>query len=400
MKFYKCVNEVKPSYVVETEPQFSETILYENQTSAAENTITLSEDYHNFDIIKFYCYDADNGNSSYFATPDMLDHMKTDNPYINLNVTHTIHYITYKIDSNTQLTYSAQRALYVTKIVGLNCSNGTLVETEIYSRAKTNTWVSIETELNLFEFDMILAQTTTGNWDECNINDTIFLCSNSKYLGSNDIKNQLNQWRVSYYSDFHVVTLTEHTISSCLWYYVTGLKFIPKWDYYIENLIFNGTSSTVIDTELSIFSEANKDRDFEIEFKDNGTKRVGENWYSYFSVFDNSYIYYEYIAFLGTSMGRFDSLTDYQAIKNESPQSVISGTENAALGNGKTVRIVKQGNKFTVYYNNNLVQTRTFSNGIPSTDASLRLGIGKNGNTTYYGNQNSGFKYFGFRWLS
>lgn len=405
MKFYKCVNEVKPSYVVDTEPQFSETVLYQNQGTAVENEITLSNDYHNYDIIKITCCDPNlsDATSSFYATPGILDFLITDNnPYINCNILDTNHYIVYQINSGTSLTYKGGRYIYITQIVGLKCTNGTITETEIFSRERADSWVSINTELNLFEFNLILTLTSTRAWDESTLNNIVFMkpIGNDTYYGSTEINNQLNVWRVIHYTSDSWVGLTNHYISDCRWYYVTGLKFIPKWDYYIENLIFNGTSATVIDTELPIFNETNKDRDFEIEFKDNGTRQVSENWYPYFSVFDNSYVYYEYIAFLGTSVGRLNNITDYQAIKNESPQSVISGTENAALGNGKTVRIVKQGNKFTVWYGDSLVQTRTFSDGIPSTDVSLKLGIGKNGSTTYYGNNSSGFKYFGFRWLS
>lgn len=405
MKFYKCVNEVKPSYVVDTEPQFSETVLYQNQGTAVENEITLSNDYHNYDIIKIICCDTGSNDALFpsYATPSILDFLITDNnPYVNCNMIDTNHYIVYQINSSTSLTYQSGSNVYVTQIIGLKCTNGTIAETEIFSRQRSNSWTEINTELNLFEFNMILTLTSTGAGDKCVINNLVFMkpIGNDTYYGSTDINNQLNIWRVMYYGSSVFAGLTNHYISPCLWYYVTGLKFIPKWDYYIENLIFNGTSSTVIDTELPIFNEINKDRDFEIEFKDNGTRQVGENWYPYFSIIDNSYIYYEYIAFLGTSVGRLNNITDYQAIKNESPQTVISGTESAALGNGKTVRIVKQGNKFTVWYDGSLIQTRTFSDGMPSTDANLKLGIGKNGSTTYYGNNSSGFKYFGFRWLS
>lgn len=384
MNYFKCINEVKPSYIVDTEPVFSETVLYENQTSAAENTITLSEDYHNFDIIKFNCYSTNYGNSSYFATPDMLDHMKADNPYINLNAINTIHYITYQINSNTQLTCSAQRVLYITKIIGLNCSNGTLVETEIYSRTKANTWVTIETELNLFEFDMILAQTTTGNWDECNINDTIFLRSNSKYLGSSNIKNQLNQWRVSYYSDSHVIGLTEHTMSSGRWYYVAGLKFIPNWDYYIENRTLTG--SDYINTGLLPWKDDNtKARSWEMCFK---IETTSENSNGGYVTTGNNLT-------PGVWLTRNGGNNSYKFMLDD------SCIYNNSLSN-KDVKIVcnheDTSNPYIVLYvNGEKVCQKTENLSEYNTNRPVLIGI----YSPYLGYYITGtIHYFGFRWLS
>lgn len=387
MNYFKCINEVKPSYVVDAEPQFSETVLYENQTSAAEDTVTLSEDYHNFDIIEFICYDTDNGNSSYYATPNMMEHMITDNtPYINLNVTNTNHYITYQISSNTQLTRSAQRVLYVTKIVGLNCSNGTLVETEVYSRTKANTWVSIETELNLFEFDLILAQTTTGSWNECNINDTIFLCSNSKYLGSNNIKNQLNQWQISYYSGFNVIDLTEHTMSNGRWYYVAGLKFVPNWDYYIENIEFSGVKGQQIPTGIFPFKDGNINRNWQISFK-----------FTEETVSGNSG--------LVNMVSNFDGSNSNINVWRQGQDYRIIGTQMPAHWSNKAVDIKYTynggtSNTIQVYYDGELVSTFALSYNDAQRYLSRELSVGCTvvNYSTYYANGH--LDYFGFRWLS
>ncbi len=231
MKFYRCINEVNPSSVVDIEPQFSETVIYQNQSTAGEQKITLSDNFHNYDIIKILCCDTGSDNAIFpsYATPDILDFVANeDSTYVNCNMINTRHHVVYRIDSDTSLSRIRGNYVYITQIIGLKCTNGAIVETKIFSRQKSDSWTEINTELNLFDFNMILSLTCTSPTnDECEINNSIFMKPCSSYYGSSDINNQLNTWRVLYYNNSTFVDLTNHSISSHLWYYVTGLKFIP-----------------------------------------------------------------------------------------------------------------------------------------------------------------------------
>lgn len=386
MKFYKCVNEVKPSYVVETEPQFSETVLYQNQGTAVENEITLSNDYHNYDIIKIVCCDTASNNTLFpsYATPGILDYLVTDsNPYVNCNMIDTNHYIVYQINSGTSLTYQSGSNVYVTQIIGLKCTNGTITEAEIFSRQRSNSWTEINTELNLFEFNMILTLTSTRAANECVINNLVFMkpIGNNTYYGSTDINNQLNIWRVMYYESSVFAGLTNHYISPCLWYYVTGLKFIPKWDYYIDNVSFD----SMYNTGLLPWKDAeSKNRNWEIGFK---------------------------MVETGGNMG-------YYICPSSNPGQVptleltkVGGTSYALNGQGigqslsnKDVKIVcyhgtdEPSPHLDLFINGTKVGTFPINEGTSTqyrTTGALALG-GSYIGTKIYGN----VIYFGFRWLS
>lgn len=390
MKFYKCINQVKPSHVVDTEPQFSETVLYENQTSAGEATIILSDNYHNYDIIKFICCDTNTGNSlsSYYTTPATMDHMVADNPYINCNVMNTNHFVTCTITSNTQLTNCTHsRYLYVTKVIGLNCSNGTLVETEIYSGFRTGSWFSIKTELNLFDFNMILAQTCTSGYDENNITNNIYIRPNNNlYLGNTDIANQLTEWRVSYYGNSYIANITEHTISSGKWYYVCGLKFIPNWDYYIENIEFSGVNGQQIPTGIFPFKNGNINRNWQISFK-----------FTEETVSGNSG--------LVNMVSNYDGSNSNINVWRQGQDYRIIGTQMSAYWSNKTVDIKYTynggtSNTIQVYYDGELVSTfaLNYSNAQSYLTKELSVGFTVVNYTSYYANGH--LDYFGFRWLS
>lgn len=385
MNYFKCINQVKPSYVVDTEPQFSETVLYQNQTSTGQATITLSDNYHNYDIIKFICCDTNTGNSlsSYYTTPATMDHMVADNPYINCNVMNTNHFVTCTIASNTQLTNCTHsRYLYVTKVIGLNCSNGTLVETEIYSGFRTGSWFSIETELNLFDFNMILAQTCTSGYDENNITNNIYIRPNNNlYLGNTDIANQLTEWRVSYYGNSYVANITEHTISSGKWYYVTGLKFIPNWDFYVENIEFAGPYE--VDTGIQLSTRDGLKRDWEMEFK---TTNFGDND----------------ARLLNNYVGGWDSFSWYYGGTN--PNGTYGGYAEWGGGNYATTIAVDLNPTVWKFVKKN-GYIRIYKNGVAEYDFLYNPTYGSYPTGTFkLGHAQISTKctlhYFGFRWLS
>lgn len=316
MNYFKCINEVKPSYIIDTEPVFSETVLYENQTSTNENTITLSDDYSNYDIIKFYCYNPNEyytQYTQYYITPTMLNHVVTYlGGYCCFNTPGTNQYTLYRVTSNTTLTYREARNMYPIKIAGLKCSNGSIVETKIFGKQVIDTnWSPIETQYNLIDdFNILLAIAGAG-WDELNIIPQVYICANSKELNVvNDNDTQLTEWNVPYYNHNIYTKVSEHSISDNYWIYVAGLKFIPNWDYYIEDRILTGSDS--INTGLLPWKDDDtKARSWEICFKIETTSENASGGYvttgnnttpgvwltrngsndSYVFMLDNNYIY-------------------------------------------------------------------------------------------------------------
>ncbi len=391
MNYFKCINEVKPSYVIDTEPQFNETILYENQTSANED-ITLSDNYNNYDIIKFYCYDTDSNYTQYtqyYATPAMLNHMVTYfDGYCNFNIPPTNQYTLYRVTSNTTLTYRAARNMYPIRITGLKCGNGSIVETKIYGKqAIDSVWASIETEYNLFDdFNLLLGISGHG-WDELCISPQVYICANDKELNMvNDNDTQLIEWNVPYYYHNAYVKVSEHSISDNYWIYVAGLKFVPNWDYYIDNIEFSGASGQQIPTGIFPFKDGNINRNWQISFK-----------FTEETVSGNSG--------LVNMVSNFDGSNSNINVWRQGQDYRIVGTQMPSHWSNKAVDIKYTynggiSNSIQVYYDGELVSTfaLNYSNAQHYLTKELSVGFTVVNYTNYYANGH--LDYFGFRWLS
>jgi hypothetical protein len=386
VKFYKCVNEVKPSYVVDTEPQFNETVLYENQTSANED-ITLSDNYNNYDIIKFYCYDIDSNYTQYtqyYITPAMLNHVVTYfEGYCCFNIPNTTEYTYYRVTSNTTLTYISESNMYPLKVTGLKCGNGSIVETKIYEKQVTDSvWSPIETQYNLFnDFNMLLSITGRAA-DELNVASQVYVCANNKELNIvNDNDTQLTEWHVPYYSNSVHVKVLEHSISDNYWIYVAGLKFIPNWDYYIENIEFAGPYE--VNTGIQLSTQDGLQRDWEMEFK---TTNFGDND----------------ARLLNNYVGGWDSFSWYFGGTN--PNGTYGGYREWGGGHFSTTiavdlnptiwKLVKK-NGIIKFYKNGVAEYDFIYN---STYGSYPTGTFKLGNAQI--STQCTLHYFGFRWLS
>lgn len=387
MNYFKCINEVKPSYVIDTEPMFSETVLYENQTSEKENTITLSDDYNNYDIIKFYCYNPSEyytQYTQYYTTPAMLNHMVTYfEGYCCFNTPGTNQYTLYRVTSNTILTYRAARNMYPIKITGLKCGNGSIVETKIYGKQAIDSNLSpIETQYNLFnDFNMLLGIVGHG-WDELCINPQVYICANNKELNViNDNDTQLTEWNVPYYYHNAYVKVSEHSISDNYWIYVAGLKFVPNWDYYIENVSFN----SMYNTGLLPWKDAeSKNRNWEIGFK---MVETGGNMGYYICPSSNP--------------GQAPTL---EVTKLGSTSYSLNGQSIGQSLNNKDVKIVcyhgadEANPHLDLFINETKVGTFPINEGTSTqyrTTGALALG------GSYIGTKvNGNVVYFGFRWLS
>lgn len=386
MNYFKCINEVKPSYVVDTEPQFNETILYENQTSANED-ITLSDNYNNYDIIKFYCYDTDSyytQYTQYYATPTMLNHMVTYfEGYCCFNIPPTNQYTLYRVTSNTTLTYYAARNMYPIKITGLKCGNGSIVETKIYGKQVIDSvWSSIETQYNLFDdFNLLLGIAGHG-WDELNISPQVYICAKNKELNIvNDNDTQLTEWNVPYYYHNAYTKISEHSISDNYWIYVAGLKFIPNWDYYVENIEF--ASNYEVDTGVELSTQDGFKRDWEMEFK---ITNFGDND----------------AQFLNNVVGGWNSFTWYFGASNSSGNyggyrewGGGSYDSTIAVDLNPTIWKVVKKNGYIRFYKNGVAE---YDLAIPATFGTYPTGTFKLGSTSV--NAQCTLHYFGFRWLS
>jgi hypothetical protein len=156
---------VKESGGGDTGPIFSSTILYESTTDAS--TLELSDDYHNYDLIKVTLYNVDYSYNEYIFSPEEFDELCNNlNVYMGLFPHYPSNssrgYCITPTDGTT-LTRRWYRNCLISKIEGLNCTNKTITKTILHS-GSTNSNIVLEENINNYDFVSIISG--SGNLDE------------------------------------------------------------------------------------------------------------------------------------------------------------------------------------------------------------------------------------------
>ena len=204
------------------QPRFTETVLHDDATGALP--ATLSGDYHDYDFIIFETVNQGYSNrvAKFITTPSALDvaiGMDSHHP-ICLNELGTNQYLWLSYNASTYtFSYGNSRNLFLTKITGLTCSNMRVTEETIY-QASTKTWdkVSITTDKDLFEYDMLICFSNSSDYSEL---------QPQQYIMSHpcDFLEDYVPRIMAAYNTYDMVSITNHTMSASRYLYVGGIKF-------------------------------------------------------------------------------------------------------------------------------------------------------------------------------
>ena len=202
-------------------PVFSETVLVDNSSMAS--SFTFSSDYHNYDFLRFKCFNSTDNIYGYtLTTPSAIDHVFNISSKILLNQFNTNKGANYS-QSGLTWTKTWSRTFDVVEIVGLTCTNATKTETEIYKATSlTSNLVTITTQSNLMDFDMILFVTNSSANDEILPVQYTFVPSKSLY---NTNLTAGIEYLFQIYTTFSYVNITNHGITQGKFGYVLGIKF-------------------------------------------------------------------------------------------------------------------------------------------------------------------------------
>lgn len=165
---FRYVEMVDNSYEETQESPVYEEILIGSRPQSG-TTIDLSNDYHNYDLLKFEYGDSsyiDFGLRNYYITPSALDAIIAKYPnrkWLCLTSAYDSHYIVLTISNDTSWSIAAEaRGCYFSKIYGLTCQNYDFDNTIISRFSEQST---IITEENLDNFDFLII-TTDDQSDE------------------------------------------------------------------------------------------------------------------------------------------------------------------------------------------------------------------------------------------
>ena len=205
-------------------PAFSETKIVDNTTLAS--SFTFSQDYHNFDFIKIKLYNSSSTKYTIIiTTPTTIDNIYALTSVVNLNEVGSNKYANYS-QSGLTWTRSGRNELDIYEIYGLDCTNATVTETQIYkASAMSSTWVDVTTQLNLFDFDWIMFASISSYWDEYNPCNEIYVPNRCTY----DLFDEsLRYFMLNKYSNYYFGTIGNHYLGAYQYGYVAGIKFTPS----------------------------------------------------------------------------------------------------------------------------------------------------------------------------
>lgn len=205
-------------------PTFTEIVLVDNSTLAS--SFTYSEDYRNYDFLRFKLHNSSSSVDTYIlTTPSTIDAIFNVTSRIMLNEYSNNQGCTYS-QSGLTWTRQWQRNVDIYEVVGLTCTNVTMTETEIFkATSQSGTSIDITTQLDLMSFDWILFSSNDSTYDEIMLCQKIFTPSESLYRATNE---QPIPYAFSSYSSSTWVNISRNYISASTYLYVVGINFTKR----------------------------------------------------------------------------------------------------------------------------------------------------------------------------
>lgn len=200
-------------------PEFDYIKILDNPTG--EGSFTLTDDYHNYDLLQLKLYNNSSTKTTYiYTTPTSIDKCRaiSDANIVNFNEINNNQYIAMKMTDNINWALYNYRSCIISEINGMNCTNLTCSEYEIFTASgRTSTSVDIVPSSELSFYDYIFFSMNSSGIDE--IQPSSFVYS------KNDIIETPVAFAVNPYNTVQTITISDFYISPARFAYVAGIKF-------------------------------------------------------------------------------------------------------------------------------------------------------------------------------
>lgn len=211
-------------------PEYTETKILNNQSLGT--TITFTEDYHNYQMLKVVLYNSSTRNyESQFVLPEGIDKsILYSGNKINFNMLesslYSNQYVAYTAGSGgtPSLTWTRynSRNVFVYEVYGMTFTNVTLTKTVIYSRnaiASSSVSPTPPEGKTFFDFDAIIYMACTGSQDETQF-------ARDWFMKDSIIMYEDVYYRVFVkYNNASMVRIKPTTIGGAPYFYMVGLNF-------------------------------------------------------------------------------------------------------------------------------------------------------------------------------
>lgn len=201
-------------------PEFDYIKILDNPTG--ESSFTLTNDYHNYDLLQIKLYNNSSTKTTYiYTTPTSIDKCHTIAGAVNFNELSNNQYITMKITNNVNWAFYKGRNCVITEINGMNCTNYICSEYNIFTASgRTSANVDIVPSSDLSFYDYIFFSMNSSSDDEVQPSLSIY-CKNELI----DTQVASVAFAVTPYNTVQSITISDFYISPARFAYVAGIKF-------------------------------------------------------------------------------------------------------------------------------------------------------------------------------
>ena len=216
-------------------PTFTETMIGQDGNGGdPTGTVNLADGWDDYEILKIVLGSTQNDDAEiiYYTTPAHLKCIKDVEGYIRLYMRHPsvgTGYVNYSLnDGDGGLEYLYRRGtgnvLYIREVYGLTGSNCTINATDILiSDSLTNVNAEINTQVNLFNQDLIFITLNQGNYTNCAPVYSLL----SPYKSTMPFKDHI-EYYVDDIGGGVSINLNQNYMSAAKYLAVTGVKFIKN----------------------------------------------------------------------------------------------------------------------------------------------------------------------------
>lgn len=208
-------------------PEVTTDLICDN--SALTDTLTFTEDYEDYDFLKFELVNPsyNNRQTDIWTTPEVINNIRQySSNKVNFNEFANNQYKCYTVTSNLSWAHYASRNLVVKFVYGVKITNAIVQKTVIYNREAISGTVinDITSDVPYISYDYIFFATCTGDSTETQP------CINLVRLDNYKLFNQTyTMLSTNYYNGSDNLQIYEYEMDNFNGgFYILGVKIIPK----------------------------------------------------------------------------------------------------------------------------------------------------------------------------
>lgn len=187
-------------------------------TGTNTGVLTFTDSYENYQFLIFRSTNSSTGyQNDFLITPESIQSCFDIDQPIVFNQADTNQYGTYAYTDDHTWTRNGYRNVYISEVIGINCTNCNVSKTEIYNKGAYDTTSRAITSTDLLSYDMFIIHMSNDG-----IEAPALLTMRPMFFSDSCESYNL---ATTPYNTVKVIDVTDTSMSSAQYHYVQGIKF-------------------------------------------------------------------------------------------------------------------------------------------------------------------------------